>query len=109
MGGLVSDGTTTSNVKVPILGDIPWVGLLFRQDGKKRDSSNLIVFITPTIVEDNDFHVSKSDYLKTSPDVIQPDKPWTAWDEGAPKDWSKKDSSNQDGAVYSNPDGAVVK
>jgi len=94
MGGLVSDGTTTSNVKVPILGDIPWIGLLFRQDGKKRDESNLIVFITPTIVEDNDFHVSKSTYLKTSPDVIEADKPWTAWDEGKPKDWSKKENDD---------------
>jgi general secretion pathway protein D len=96
MGGLVSDGTTTGFVKVPVLGDIPWIGLLFRQDAKKREQSNLIMFITPTIVEDTDYHVSKSTYLKTSPDEVQPDKAWTAWDEGAPKDWSKKDSYSTD-------------
>lgn len=94
MGGLVSDGTTTGSVKVPVLGDIPWIGLLFRQDAKKREQSNLIIFITPTIVEDSDFHVAKSEFLKTSPDVIKPDKAWTAWDEGNPKDWSKKDSDD---------------
>jgi len=96
MGGLVSDGTTKGSVKVPILGDIPWIGLLFRQDSKKRDTSNLIIFITPTIVEETDFHVAKSDYLKTSPDAVQPDKAWTAWDEGTPKDWSKKGSNDPD-------------
>jgi type II secretory pathway component GspD/PulD (secretin) len=94
LGGLVSDGTTTGSVKVPVLGDIPWVGLLFRQDSKKREQNNLIIFITPTIVEDTDFHVAKSTYLKTSPDEVQPDKPWTAWDEGTPKDWSKKASDS---------------
>jgi len=90
MGGLVSDGTTKEYTKVPILGDIPWVGLLFRQDKKKREQSNLIIFITPTIVEDGDFHVAKSDFLKTSPDAIEADKAWTPWDTGTPKDWSKK-------------------
>ncbi|MCC6820830.1 MAG: type II secretion system protein GspD [Verrucomicrobia subdivision 3 bacterium] len=100
MGGLVSDGTTTGNVKVPVLGDIPWIGLLFRQDSKKREQSNLIIFITPTIVEDTDFHVSKSDYLKTSPDLVQPDKAWSAWDEGTPKDWSNKGSNNPDSPVF---------
>jgi type II secretory pathway component GspD/PulD (secretin) len=90
MGGLVSDGTTKGSVKVPILGDIPWIGLAFRQDSKTREQSNLIIFITPTIVEDGDFHKANSDYLKTSPDAVQPDKDWTAWDDGKPKDWSAK-------------------
>ncbi len=90
MGGLVSDGTTKEYTKVPVLGDIPWVGLLFRQDKKTREQSNLIIFITPTIVEDGDFHVANSDFLKTSPDTIQADKNWTPWDTGTPKDWSKK-------------------
>jgi len=97
MGGLVSDGTTKGYVKVPILGDIPYIGLLFRQDSKKREQSNLIIFITPTIVEDADFHVTKTDFLQTSPDTIQSDKPWSAWDSGVPAgspelnelDWSK--------------------
>ena len=74
---------------MPILGDIPWIGLAFRQDSKKREQSNLIIFITPTIVEDGDFHVAKTEFLQTSPDEVQQDKTWTAWDSGTPKDWSK--------------------
>ena len=92
MGGLVSDAVNKGSVKVPVLGDIPWIGLAFRQDSKKREQSNLIIFITPTIVEDGDFHVAKTEFLKTSPDEIQEDKAWSAWNSGNPKDWSKKGS-----------------
>ena len=95
LGGLVSDGTKSGSIKVPILGDIPWIGLLFRQDSKTRDQQNLIIFITPTIVEDTDFHVAHSTFLKTSPDEVQSDKKWTAWDDGNPKDWSKKSSDDE--------------
>ena len=52
MGGLVSDENTTANTKVPVLGDIPLLGLAFRKDTKERNRQNLIVFITPTIVQD---------------------------------------------------------
>lgn len=90
MGGLIQDNTSSGNVKVPILGDIPGLGMLFRQDKKSRDKQNLIVFITPTIVEDADFQPAKSDYLKTPmPDVDHGDPDWSAWDSGKPKDWSK--------------------
>jgi type II secretory pathway component GspD/PulD (secretin) len=90
MGGLIQDNTTKGNVKVPVLGDIPGLGLLFRQDKKSRDKQNLIVFITPTIVEDSDFQPAKTDYLKTPmPDVDHGDPDWTAWDSGKPKSWSK--------------------
>jgi type IV pilus assembly protein PilQ len=89
LGGLLRDTTRENNIKVPILGDIPGLGLLFRQDSKQRDKVNLITFITPTIVEDADFQPTPSDYLKTK--FEEPDmKPWSAWDSGKPKDWSKR-------------------
>jgi len=89
LGGLLQDTTRSSNIKVPILGDIPGLGLLFRQDSKERGQINLITFITPTIVEDADFQPTPSDYLKTK--FEEPDlKPWSAWDSGKPKDWSKR-------------------
>ncbi len=94
MGGLIQDNTSSGNVKVPILGDIPGLGLLFRQDKKSREKQNLIVFITPTIVQDEDFQPTKSNYLKTplpSEDSGEPD--WSAWDSGKPYDWSKRDGS----------------
>jgi type IV pilus assembly protein PilQ len=91
MGGLISDGTTKQNTKVPILGDIPVLGLAFRQDSKERNKQNLIVFVTPTIVGDTDFQPTKTDYLKTPVPLNDEGEPeWSAWDSGKPRDWSKK-------------------
>jgi type II secretory pathway component GspD/PulD (secretin) len=91
MGGLITDSVREGNIKVPILGDIPYVGRLFRQDRKEREQGNLIVFITPTIVQDQDFQPTVSDYLKTPvPTGNTVDKDWTWWDSGRPaSDWSK--------------------
>jgi type II secretory pathway component GspD/PulD (secretin) len=92
MGGLIEDSIQSGNVKVPILGDIPYIGLLFRQDSKSRTKSNMIVFLTPTIVEDEDFQPTKSNFLKTAVpvnDTVE-EGDWSAWDSGKPKDWSKK-------------------
>ena len=89
MGGLIQDNTTSGNVKVPILGDIPVLGLLFRQDRKSREKQNLIVFITPTIVQESDYQPTPTDFLKhkfEEPD----DEEWSAWDSGKPKDWSAR-------------------
>jgi type II secretory pathway component GspD/PulD (secretin) len=90
MGGLMEDNLQEGNTKVPLLGDIPGLGLLFRSDTKSRQKSNLIVFLTPTIVEDQDFQPTKSGYLKTpvpTQDSLEAD--WSAWDSGKPKEWSK--------------------
>lgn len=99
LGGLVSDDVRNSNTKVPIFGDIPLLGKAFRQDGKSRDQNNLIIFITPTIVQDSDFQTASnsSAYLQTKPEEAM-DQEWTAWDSGKPYDWSKvgsKGSSKQ--------------
>jgi type II secretory pathway component GspD/PulD (secretin) len=90
LGGLINDRAFKSYTKVPILGDAPIFGLLFRKDEKKRDKSNLMIFITPTIVEENDLQVNKpSNFLKSQYQPEQLDKPVTAWDSGAPYDWTK--------------------
>jgi len=86
LGGLVQDDTRTSNTKVPVLGDIPGLGRAFRSDSKSRQKNNLLVFITPTIVQDEDFQPTKSTFLKTPMGSVE-DKPWSAWDSGKPVDW----------------------
>lgn len=86
LGGLVSDDTRSANTKVPILGDIPGLGRAFRSDSKSRQKSNLLVFVTPTIVQDSDFQPTKTDFLKT-PLQATDDKAWNAWDSGKPADW----------------------
>ena len=90
MGGLVEDEIQKGNTKVPILGDIPGLGLLFRSDTKNRTKSNLIMFLTPTIIEEKDFQPTKSRYLKTpvpTKDSLEAD--WGAWNSGEPKRWTK--------------------
>ena len=94
MGGLVQDEQSNRHVKVPILGDLPFLGALFRQNAKSRDKSNLIVFVTPTIVQDEDFQPTVTDYLKTPVSTADfADDEWTALDSGKPTDWSKPRST----------------
>lgn len=50
LGGLISDDTVLGRQSVPLLGDIPGLGRLFRSDAKSNIKRNLLVFIHPTIV-----------------------------------------------------------
>lgn len=52
LGGLISDELSTSNQRVPLLGDIPYLGRLFRSDATKNTKQNLMVFIRPRILRD---------------------------------------------------------
>ncbi|MGF6960658.1 general secretion pathway protein D [Paraburkholderia youngii] len=54
LGGLMQDNYPVSNSKVPLLGDIPWLGQLFRSKQKTRDKTNLMVFLRPVILSDRD-------------------------------------------------------
>lgn len=54
LGGLIEQEDTVVNSKVPILGDIPVVGNLFKSEGKGLNRSNLMVFIKPTIVRNRE-------------------------------------------------------
>ncbi len=52
LGGLMQDNYQVSNSKVPLLGDIPWIGQLFRSESKVRAKTNLMVFLRPVIISD---------------------------------------------------------
>ncbi|EFF83846.1 general secretion pathway protein D [Acinetobacter haemolyticus ATCC 19194] len=54
LGGLISDDTNLTRQSIPVLGDIPYLGRLFRADTRSNDKRNLLVFIHPTIVGDSD-------------------------------------------------------
>jgi len=94
MGGLVSDSTSVGNIKVPVLGDIPGLGHLFRQESKAQDKKNLLIFITPTIVQSEDFQPTVTDFLKTKP-PSENTSDFGPWDSGKPQDWSKLLSSKK--------------
>jgi len=91
MGGLISDELINGNTKVPLLGDLPVLGLAFRKDSKERNKQNLIIFITPTIVQDEDFQPTKSTYLKST-GKEEAKEEWSWWDSGKPYDWSNPQS-----------------
>ncbi|MCX6226630.1 MAG: hypothetical protein NTV01_18100 [Bacteroidia bacterium] len=50
IGGLVGDSTEADTYKVPLLGDIPILGWLFKTHSTAREKTNLYVFLTPHIV-----------------------------------------------------------
>lgn len=52
LGGLLDDRLTKSNLKVPILGDIPLLGHFFRGSSETIRKQNLMIFIKPTILDD---------------------------------------------------------
>lgn len=54
VGGLLDKTVTDTADKVPLLGDIPVIGALFRSDSKKVSKRNLMLFIRPTIIRDRD-------------------------------------------------------
>ena len=53
IGGLLQDEVTKSRSKVPILGDIPVLGYFFQERLNARTKRNLLVFVTPTIIDQN--------------------------------------------------------
>ncbi len=52
LGGLMRDNSTTTQQKVPGLGNVPVIGRLFRSDNDSTQKSNLIIFLQPTILRD---------------------------------------------------------
>lgn len=60
LGGLVEDTTTGNEEKVPVLGDLPLAGNLFRYDSRRRSKTNLVVFLRPVILRDRDSYAALS-------------------------------------------------
>jgi general secretion pathway protein D len=58
LGGLMQDEITNSKQKIPIVGDIPLLGFLFRHTATSKAKKNLLIFITPHIIRDTqDFSI----------------------------------------------------
>ena len=53
IGGLIKDSTQTSFATIPVLCDIPLVKYLFRNETKSQSKTELMVFITPTVILDS--------------------------------------------------------
>jgi type IV pilus secretin PilQ/predicted competence protein len=51
IGGLLQDEVTKARTKVPLLGDVPLLGYVFQSHQNTRTKRNLLVFVTPTIID----------------------------------------------------------
>lgn len=52
LGGLIEERITGGEQKVPLVGDVPVVGQLFRYDNRRREKTNLLVFLRPVVLRD---------------------------------------------------------
>ncbi|MDD5706170.1 MAG: type II and III secretion system protein, partial [Kiritimatiellae bacterium] len=67
LGGLIEADSSRSQRKVPFLGDIPYLGRLFRWDSKGNGGKNLVILLTPTILDDEN---PESGYEKPAEPII---------------------------------------
>lgn len=73
IGGLIQDKSTDDTTKVPLLGDIPFLGWLFKSKSDRNQKTNLLVFITPYIIED--FHALDELKMKKEQEFEQRSRP----------------------------------
>ncbi len=76
LGGLIEDTLSDSVEKVPGLGDVPILGYLFRYQSKRRTKTNLMVFLRPTVIRNDEQSVvvasDRYDYIRGAQLTVQP-------------------------------------
>jgi general secretion pathway protein D len=76
LGGLIQDSLTDGTSKVPVAGDIPVVGSLFRYDNRQRIKTNLMVFLKPTVIRSgaatNSLTADRYEYLMGEQQRLKP-------------------------------------
>jgi general secretion pathway protein D len=76
LGGLMEDRYEDSKTKVPLLGDIPLLGTLFRSESRTKRRTNLMVFIRPIVMRDADtanrLTLDRYDAMRTLQQTTQP-------------------------------------
>jgi general secretion pathway protein D len=76
LGGLIEDRFTENKSKVPLLGDIPVVGALFRAESRTKTRTNLMVFLRPIVMRDNEtsnkVSLDRYDLIRGAQQAAQP-------------------------------------
>ncbi len=75
LGGLIAETVQKTRDKVPVLGDIPLLGRLFRSETSDSTKKNLIIFVTPTIIDPAGNRVHSPDNLPYDPNRVPDQKP----------------------------------
>jgi type II secretory pathway component GspD/PulD (secretin) len=75
LGGLISDNVVKVKDKVPVLGDMPMLGRLFRSESSTSRKKNLVIFVTPTIIDPAGNRVHTEEEMPFAHTAIPPQKP----------------------------------
>ena len=78
LGGMISETITKIKDQVPILGDLPLVGRLFQSESSDSQKQNLLIFVTPTIIDPAGNRVHNDDDMPFARNSIPPQPPATA-------------------------------
>ena len=77
LGGLLQDDFSNNNSQVPLLGDIPVLGNLFKNSSRSRNKSNLMVFLRPVVIRNQDdsnaLTMNRYDYMRQRQVDSQPE------------------------------------
>jgi len=65
---LITDKLIHNNTKVPILGDIPFIGKAFKTEDRNMQKTEIVIFLTPHIIN-GDVHIDSDDYIASTPTV----------------------------------------
>ena len=71
MGGLITESLTKNKDKIPILGDIPLIGRLFRSEGEFSQKKNLMIFVTARIVDSSGRPIHKKEKGTTMRQTVE--------------------------------------
>lgn len=77
LGGLIAENVKKTREKIPVLGDIPFVGRLFRSETADSTKKNLVIFVTPTIIDPAGNRIHSVDNLPYDPNRIPEQKATT--------------------------------
>ena len=89
LGGLIQDEVRVNVDQVPVLGNIPFFGNLFKYEKRTRDKVNLMVFIRPVILRDTtspqEITNERYDYIRNEQGITQPQHRWILPDMPVPQ------------------------
>lgn len=75
LGGLLSENVSKTKDKVPVLGDVPLLGRFFRSESNITEKKNLVIFVTPTIIDPAGNRVHSDDQLPFRQSAIPTQRP----------------------------------
>ncbi len=78
LGGLIQETMSVEQTKVPLLGDAPLIGQLFRSESRERKKTNLMVFLRPVVMRTEEassaLTLDRYDYMRSQQSGAMPDK-----------------------------------